>query len=132
MLNVFLGIIVVVLAVAALAMTGVFGDFSSRGRSSRGPRQSESLLLKVGGLHCRVLLTRAKKDAKVKETLGIEICGRIRAPEDVDKAIVRISLCDITNGQSKSVPVYSRLKQGRQGGESDFVYEAPLGKLPSS
>jgi tellurite resistance protein len=132
MFNVFLGILVVGLAVGALAMTGVFGDFGSRDRSSRGRRQSESSMPKVGGLHCRVLLTRAKKDTRIKETLGIEICGRVRAPEDVDKAHVRISLCDITNGQSKSVPVYSRLKQGREGEASDFVYEATLGKLPSN
>ncbi len=132
MLNVFLVILVVGLAVGALAMTGVFGDFGSKGRNSRGSRRSGSSLPKVGGLHCRVLLTRSRKDTRVKETLGIEICGRIRAPEDVDKAIVRISLCDITSGENKSVPVYSRLKQGGQNGESDFVHEAPLGKLPSN
>ena len=132
MLNVFLVILVVGLAVGALAMTGIFGDFSSKVRSSGVPRESESSLPKVGGLHCRVLLTRTKMGARIKETLGIEICGRIRAAEDVDKAIVRISLCDITNGESKSVPVYSRLKKGRQSEASDFVHEAPLGKLPSN
>ena len=87
---------------------------------------------KVGGLNCRVQLTKQKNDNCVFDAFNVEICGLIPAASDPAEAdaTLQLSIMDITDGVSEAKPVQARVKQWQIQESSIFCYNADLGKLP--
>ncbi|TKJ37342.1 MAG: hypothetical protein CEE38_07515 [Planctomycetes bacterium B3_Pla] len=86
-------------------------------------------------LNCRIQLTEVTENNISLDAFGVEICGTIHVPDDMNNAILRVSILDITDGPSESKPVRSGNKNGTPPAESEapeFCHEADLGRLPQN
>jgi tellurite resistance protein len=81
-------------------------------------------------LNCCVELTEQKKENSVSDAFAVKICGSIHAPDDTHYTSLKISIMDITEGDSGAGPVHTPVKQWQMQSSPVFYYSADLGKLP--
>ena len=86
--------------------------------------------LDMEALNCCVELTEQKKENSVSDAFAVKICGLIHAPDDTHYTSLKISIMDITEGDSGAGPVHTPVKQWQMQGSPVFCYSADLGKLP--
>ena len=81
-------------------------------------------------LNCRVQLTRQEKDGCAFDAFTVEICGSIKAPDDLHPATLQILITDITDGIPKAEPLHSHIRQWQLQDSPVFCYKTDLGRLP--
>lgn len=79
-------------------------------------------------LNCRIRLSQQNKENGTFDTLNIEICGSIHAPDDMHNAALQITVTDLTDGIGK--PVHSTVRQWQMQHSPEFCYKADLGRVP--
>jgi len=82
-------------------------------------------------LNCRVQKTIQKEENSEIDVFDVDICGSIHAPADLHHTTLKITILDVTEGSSDSVPVQARVKQWQAGESPSFCYSADLGRLPN-
>ncbi|MHC4742474.1 MAG: TerB family tellurite resistance protein, partial [Planctomycetota bacterium] len=83
----------------------------------------------MGRLNCRVRIGREVKDGLGIDTFGIEICGTIRAPNEKEEAVLKVTIYDVTGPEGSSESVLAKSGQWRLDESGQFCYSADLGRL---
>lgn len=116
------------------SMPGQFGKIKSRLVHQTKPEKSEEFSppIDMGALNCRVQWIKLEEENNIYDGFSVEICGSIKAPNDMCDTTLQISILDVTDGPDTKI-VQSRLPQWASQDEPDssaFCYRAKLGKLP--
>jgi hypothetical protein len=80
-------------------------------------------------LNCRMRIGREAEGDTWHSVLIVEICGTIHAPIDGYAVSLKISLGDVTDGDSEPLSILNRPKHGPLNTSSYFVFERDMGKL---
>jgi tellurite resistance protein len=98
-------------------------------RADSNHQTCNSLLANPKAFNCRVLLAKQEDEGAVFDVFVVQICGSIHASSDTHRAIVRVSITDVTEGLSRARPVHSCGGQWQMQGSPSYCYEADLGKI---
>lgn len=85
---------------------------------------------KTQNLNCRISLISEKENDSPQDIFKVDIKGSIYVPDTNNPVSVKISIKDITDGISNSMPTNSTAIQWREKDSQNFCYSADLGKLP--
>lgn len=101
------------------------------GMSRPGPDVPEDFgkAVDLGVLNARARIGREPEGDAWKSVLIVEICGTIQAPDDGHEVALEVSLSDVTDSASGSLPVLNRPKEGPLQDSSYFTYQIDMGKL---
>jgi len=82
-------------------------------------------------LRCRVRLAKQKDNQSVFDAFRVDICGHIPRPDDIDRAMAKIWIEDVTDTSLPPRPVHSRIEQWQSKDSPDFCWTKDMGKLPA-
>lgn len=80
-------------------------------------------------LNCRVRIGRQADGDSFRSVILIDLCGTIQAPSDGHEVNLHIGIRDVTDGESESLPVLNRPKQGPLNPASHFNFQSDMGRL---
>ncbi len=85
--------------------------------------------LDLNVFNCRARIGRQPEGESWKSVIVIDVCGTIQAPADGHEVELRVTLQDVTDAESESLPVLNRPKHGPLNPSSHFSYRCDMGRL---
>ncbi len=107
-------------------------DHVNRLASNRSESQIPSelcQLLDLGVFNCRVRIGRQVEGESWRSVILIDVCGTVQAPTDGHEVELHVTIQDITDSETESMPVLNRPKHGPLNPSSPFAYQTDMGRL---
>jgi len=120
------------LPAAASARLGKAWDHVSKLAATRDDSEVPPELsrpLDLGVFNCRARIGRQPDGESWRSMIVVDVCGTIQAPADGHEVELRVSVKDVTDNESKSMPVLNRPKHGPLNPSSHFSYRSDMGRL---
>jgi len=80
-------------------------------------------------LNCRTRIGRQPQGDSFRTVILIDLCGTIQAPTDGHEVNLSLSIRDITDSETESLPVLNRPKQGPLNPAAHFTFQSDRGRL---
>jgi hypothetical protein len=120
------------LPVAAAAKLGKARDYVNKLAGNRSePRIPAELCQAVdlGAFNCRARIGRQAEGESWRSVILIDVCGTIQAPTDGHEVELHVTIRDVTDSETESLPIPNRPKHGPLNPSSPFAYQADMGRL---
>jgi len=120
------------LPAAATARLGKAWDHVSKlaaGRDGSKVPAELSRILSLDAFNCRARIGRQPDGESWKSVIVIDIYGTVQAPADGHEVELHVTLKDVTDSESESLPILNRPKYGPLNPSSLFSYRCDMGRL---
>lgn len=117
---------------AATARLGKAWDHVSKLASSRdhsGVPVELSQPLDLSTFNCRARIGRQPDGESWRSVIVVDVCGTVQAPADGHEVELRVTIKDVTDRESESLPILNRPKHGPLNPSSHFCYRCDMGRL---
>lgn len=99
------------------------------GRNESDPPAELCRPLDLGVFNCRVRIGREPEGESWRSVFLIDICGTIQAPADGHEVDLHVTIADVTDSETASLPIPNRPKHGPLNLSSPFIYQIDMGRL---
>jgi uncharacterized tellurite resistance protein B-like protein len=120
------------LPAAASARIGKAWDQVSRLAAGRGASQAPAELCRpvdLNAFNCRARIGRQPDGESWKAVLVIDTCGPNQAPADGHEVELHVTIQDVTDNETESLPLLNRPKHGPLTPSSHFRHRCDMGRL---
>jgi hypothetical protein len=83
----------------------------------------------LGAFNCRTRIGRQAEGESWRSVILIDVCGTIQAPTDGYEVELHVTIRDVTDSETESLPIPNRPKHGPLNPSSHFAYQADMGRL---